>query len=234
MTDAVTALKVLTAGSTLYGLRPCAELFTRERGILVEVTTDHGHNIHLAVLRGETDADVVILPTNWTTSIVAAGLADSKTLAIGAVRIGAAVRERASRPDVTSMAGLRAALLNAEAVLLTRAPSGDHLMEVIARLGLTDMVDAKLKRFDTATQLNRHLAENPGDGALGFGPSTEILAWRGKGVVWCGALPDEVQIVLPYAAAILTRSQSQEEARALLAFLATPGARKHFLASGIE
>ena len=28
-------------GSTLYGLRPCAEMFGRERGIPVQVATDH-------------------------------------------------------------------------------------------------------------------------------------------------------------------------------------------------
>ena len=55
-------LKILSAGSTLYGLRRCAEMFGRERGIPVQVATDHGHHIHQAALRGEADADVVLLP----------------------------------------------------------------------------------------------------------------------------------------------------------------------------
>ena len=85
----------------------------------------------------------------------------------------------------------------ADAVLLTLAPTGDHLLAVIAGLGLTEAITGKLQRFDTATLLNRHLAEKAGAGTLGFGPSTEILAWRGKGVAWAGAIPDEVQVVLP-------------------------------------
>jgi molybdate transport system substrate-binding protein len=228
-------LKVLSAGSALYGMRPCAELFTRNSGIAVEVATDHGHNIRKAALRGEADADVVLLPTNWVGEIVAAGLADQDTVvSIGAVRIGAAVRADAPRPDVTSMDALRRALAAADAVLLTLAPTGDHLLAVIARLGLAEAIKGKLQRFDTATLLNRHLAEKAGAGALGFGPSTEILAWRGKGVAWAGAIPDEVQVVLPYQAAMLKRTQAAEAARALLAFLATPEARRHFLASGVE
>ena len=49
-----------------------------------------------------------------------------------------------------------------------------------------------------------------------------------------GAIPDEVQVVLPYAAAMLMRTQTREAARALLAFLAIPAARQHFRASGVE
>jgi molybdate transport system substrate-binding protein len=229
------ALKVLSAGSTLYGMRPCAETFTRDTNIPVEVATDHGHNIHRAALRGETGADLVLLPTDMIASLAAAGRADNASVAaLGAVRIGAAVREDAPRPDVSTMDTLRRALIAADAVLLTLAPTGDHLMGVIAQLGLAEAVAAKLERFDTATLLNRHLVAAAGPGAIGFGPATEIRSWRGQGVAWAGAIPDEIQIVLPYSAAILARTQAAEHARALLAFLATPQARRHFLDSGVE
>jgi hypothetical protein len=45
---------------------------------------------------------------------------------------------------------------------------------------------------------------------------------------------DEIQIELPYSAALLTRTQVSESARALLAFLATAEARRHFHDSGAE
>jgi molybdate transport system substrate-binding protein len=230
----MTSLKVLSAGSTLYGVRPCAELFTRDTGTAVEVATDHGHNIRLAALRGEADADLLLLPTDMIASLASAGHADdSSVVAIGAVRIGAAVREGAPRPDVTTMDALRRALVAADAVLLTLAPTGDHLMGVIARLDLAETVGGKLERFETATLLNRRLAvADPG--AIGFAPATEIQCWHGKGVAWVGAIPDEIQIVLPYSAALLVRTQAAGQARALLAFLATPQARRHFLDSGVE
>ena len=228
------ALKVLSAGSTLYGMRPAAELFTRGSGITVAVATDHGHNIEKAALSGQADADVVLVPNAMVAKLAAAGQIAGEPVAIGAVRIGAAVREDAPRPDVSNMDALRRSLVAAQSVLLTLAPTGDHLMAVIERFGLKDTVAAKLKRFDTATLLNKHLADNPGPGTLGFGPTTEILTWRGKGVALAGVVPDEIQIVLPYQAAILKRTQAGDQARALLAFLATPAARKHFLESGVE
>jgi molybdate transport system substrate-binding protein len=230
----MTPLKVLSAGSTLYGMRPCAELFTRNTGTAVEVATDHGHNIHRAALRGEADADLVLLPTGMIASIASAGLADQPSVtAIGSVRIGAAVREGTALPNVSTVEALRSALVAADAVLLTLAPTGDHLMGVIARLGLAEAVAGKLERFETATLLNGRLA-TAGPGAIGFAPATEIHCWRGKGVAWTGAIPDEIQVVLPYSAAILARAQAPKQARALLAFLATPQARRLFLDSGVE
>ena len=219
-------LKILSAGSTLYGVRACAEMFGRERGIPVQVATDHGHHIHQAALRGEADADVVLLPADMIAALAAAGVADDGTkVAIGSVRIGAAVH---------SVAALRNALLAADAVLLTRAPTGDHLMQAIARVGVAEVIADKLQRFDTSTLLNRHLADRADTAAIGFGPVTEIKSWHGKGVVYAGAIPDEVQIVLPYEAALLRRTQEREQAHMLLAFLATPAAREQFLASGVE
>jgi molybdate transport system substrate-binding protein len=147
--------------------------------------------------------------------------------------MGGAVRTGAPRPDIATMAALRQSFVTAKSVLLTLAPTGDHLMKVIERLGLKDTVAPKLKRFDTATLLNKHLAENDEPGALGFGPATEILAWRDKGVAWAGPVPDEIQIVLPYSAAMLSRGQG-EPSRRLLAFLATAAARKYFHDSGVE
>ena len=228
-------IKVLSAGSTLYGLKPAAADFARATGIGVTVETDHGHNIRKAVLDGASDADVVVVPTEWAAEIVAAGRADKTTLIdIGAVRIGAAIRTGAPRPDVASMAALRQALVSADAVLLTLAPTGDHLMKVIERLGIAADVVRKLKRFETATLLNKHLVETASPATLGFGPATEILAWRDRGVTYAGAVPDEIQIVLPYQAAMLTRTAATADARALLVYLAGPDARRHFRASGVE
>jgi len=228
-------LTVLSAGSTLYGMRGAAETFASNAGIAVAVTTDHGHNIEKFALDGTTDADVVVIPTAMMAKLTAADRADKATLIeIGAVRIGAAVHEKARRPDVSRIDTLRAAVLAAQEVLLTNAPTGDHLAQVFVRIGIESEVKPKLKRFDTATLLNRYIAEHPQTDALGFGPTTEILTWRGKNVTMAGNLPDEIQVVLPYQAGMLNRTPSAENARKLLAFLATPPARKHFHDSGVE
>jgi molybdate transport system substrate-binding protein len=147
--------------------------------------------------------------------------------------MGAAIKAGAPRPDIANMDALRRAFVSADSVLLTLAPTGDHLMKVIERLGIAATVAPKLKRFDTATRLNKHIADNGTDKTLGFGPATEILAWRGKGVDWGGPVPEEIQIVLPYSAVMLGGAQAELSKR-FLAFLATAPARKHFTDSGVE
>jgi molybdate transport system substrate-binding protein len=232
---ATDGLKVLSAGSTLYGMRPAAETFTRDAGVPVAVATDHGHNIEKFALSGTADADVVVIPTPMMNKLLAAERADKGSLVdIGAVRIGAAIHDKAARPDVTRMESLRAAVLAAREVLLTNAPTGQHLAQVFARMGIENDVKPKTKRFDTATLLNKYIAEHPDAGALGFGPTTEILTWRSKGVTMASNLPDTIQVVLPYQAGMLSRTLSGGSARQLLTFLATPPARKHFHDSGVE
>ena len=140
-------------------------------------------------------------------------------------------------PDISTMDNLSDALIAAGAVLLTNAPTGDHLLTVIKRLGLTDVVAGKLQRFDTATQLAAHLATATPD-TIGFAPETEIRGWQhansdDEHITWAGPVPDEIQVALPYSAAMMTTSRSPEAARAFLSFLATAEAREHFRKSGV-
>jgi molybdate transport system substrate-binding protein len=126
---------------------------------------------------------------------------------------------------------LRTALVEADAVLLTRAPTGDHLREVIGKLGLTEKLAARIARFDTSTKLNLALAAR-GDNALGFGPETEIRA--GAGVRWVGDVPGEIQIALPYAAAMVSDTPAREAAERLLGLLTTATARAAFARTGVR
>jgi molybdate transport system substrate-binding protein len=223
-------LHVLSAGSTLHGLRSCAGLAVQAAGCPIEIATDHGHNIRDAILRGTATADVVLLPADMVERLAAAGLV-RHAVELGTVSIGGAVRAGARAPVIGTMAELRAALLTADAVLLTSAPTGDHLFNAIARMDLVGTLAPKALRFDTSSKLLAHLAVRSDD-ALGFSPETEIRA--GEGVTWVGDIPKEIQIALPYAGALLTRSRQAEAAQALLAFLTTAPARGAFMHSGIR
>lgn len=222
------SLRILSAGSTLHGVRACAALPASPGPC--EIATDHGHNIIEAVKRGDANADVVLLPADMTGTLASLGLVRGKAM-LGTVGIGGVVREGSRVPDISTMEKLQAALRGADAVLLTRAPTGDHLLDVIARLGLADTVMPKLARFDTSTKLNLALAGRS-DNALGFGPETEIRA--GKGVQWIGDVPEEIQIALPYAAAMLTNTRQEDVAARFLAFLESAEARAAFAKTGVR
>jgi molybdate transport system substrate-binding protein len=228
-------LKVLAAGSVLQGMRAAAAAFSSADRTPVSVETDHGHNIEKCVLDGATDADLVAIPVAMLQRLAAAGRVDPTTLLdIGAVRIGAAVHETAVAPDLTTMQTLRNAVNDAREVLLTNAPTGEHLTRVFAAMALPAPPERKIRRFDTATALHAWLASRPNAGALGFAPVSEIVAWRGLGVALAGAIPDRVQIVLPYRAGMLAGSAAPDAAARLLSYLATPPARRCFADSGVE
>jgi molybdate transport system substrate-binding protein len=222
-------LRILSAGSTLHGLRACKPQIEQAAGAC-EIATDHGHNIIEKVKRSEADTDVVVLPADMIDELAARSLVRGKTT-LGTVGIGGVVREGARMPDISTMDLLRTALTEADAVLLTRAPTGDHLLEVTGRLGLTERLAARIERFDTSTRLNVALAARR-DNALGFGPETEIRA--GTGVRWTGDVPSEIQIALPYAAAMLSDTQAKEAAERLLGLLTTATARAAFTRSGVR
>ena len=233
--DSGIMLKIVAAGSVLEGMRAAAAIFSRETGMAVSVATDHGHNIEKSVLDDAADADVAAIPAAMMQRLVAAGSVDGATVTgLGAVRIGAAVHESAAAPDVSTMEGLRNAVDDAREVLLTNAPTGEHLTRVFGGMALATPLEAKTRRFDTATLLNAGLAARPGTNALGFAPVTEILGWKNRGVRLAGAIPDRIQIVLPYRAGMLVRSAAPDAAARLLAFLGTPPAQQCLADSGVE
>ena len=64
-------LRVLSAGSTLHGLRACASLAAQAVGGKVAIATDHGHTIRDEVLSGTAQADVVLLPADMIDALAA-------------------------------------------------------------------------------------------------------------------------------------------------------------------
>ena len=223
-------LRVLSAGSTLHAMRDCATLAAQATGVEVSVATDHGHNIRDALERGAANADVVLLPADMAVAL-AAQILLADMIPLGTVGIGGVVREGSRVPLIATMDAVRTALIATDAVLLTHAPTGEHLLDTISDLDLADTVLPKLLRFDTSTKLNIHLASRT-DHALGFGPETEIRA--GEGVQWIGDVPKEIQIALPYVAAMVTGTQHEAAARKLLAFLEMAQVREVFANTGVK
>ena len=71
-----------------------------------------------------------------------------------------------------------------------------------------------------------------GDADVAFGPVSELLT--APGVDYAGRLPDDVQQVTVFAAAIPATARDLAAARSLIAFLASPEAAPAIEASGME
>lgn len=226
-------ISVLTAGAARDGVSACAEAFERAEGIGVAWRTTHGHDIRDRLLAGTEAADIAVLPAEMIAELARAGVAlETPRAALGRVPIGAAVRHGAPLPDVATLESLRTAILAAPAIAITTAPSGRHMEGVFARLGLAEAVAGRLVRRETGAAVNAYLASEGADGAIGFGVTSEILSARGR-VAYAGPLPEAVQMVVAYEAALLARAAGSEPARAFLASLESAEARRAFAASGL-
>jgi len=213
----------------------------------MDVTTDHGHTIRDAVLSGDTSADMVVLPVPMIDALADRGfVAREGIAALGSVGIGAVTRAGATLTAPDDMARLREALLAADAVFLTLAPTGEHLLNVIRELGLAQAVERKLRRFDKASHLNAALAASMATRPLGFAPVTEILSWHPEagfaannspaagGIAFLGPVPDEIQDMVHYAAALRAGTTRMDIGREVLGALTGSEARLAFRQTGMR
>lgn len=179
----------------------------------------------------EPPADAVLLPGDMIDALTGAGRLASRTVDLGAVATSAVVSAGSRPPDVASLESLRNALMRASRVLLTTAPSGKHMTRVIEALGLTRDVASKVLRFDKSVEINDWLAREREPGALGFGPTTEIVGV--DGVTHAGLIAGEAQMIVRYAAAVTHEAVYDPAAQAFLDFLHTDEARAAFAATGV-
>jgi molybdate transport system substrate-binding protein len=96
---------------------------------------------------------------------------------------------------------------------------------LIQKLGIADQVKDKIK-FTAAPSVAR------GENEIGIQQVSELLGVAG--VDYIGTLPDDVQLVTTYAAAILEGSKEIDKAKKLIAFLTSDAAAPAIKKSGME
>jgi molybdate transport system substrate-binding protein len=144
--------------------------------------------------------------------------------------IGAAVRQGAPRPDISTVEGLKNALLNAKAVVYSDSASGVYIeKELFKKLGVEVQMAGKA-RMVPADPVGEVVAR--GDADLGFQQISELKPVHGIDLL--GPIPDEVQSVTVFSAGIVEMSQHKDAAQALLRFLASPTAAAAARESGMN
>src|SRR5262249_7048288 len=152
---------------------------------------------------------------------------------IGRVGVGVVVKDGAPVPDVSSAEALKRAVLAAEAVVFNQGSSGLYLEQMFQKLGIADEVKARAKRYPDAGAVMAHLEKGNGK-EIGFGPITEILLHRDKGLKLVGPLPADLQNYTSYVAAPHTGTTNAAGGKAFLEFLRRPETKRIFAAKGVE
>lgn len=145
-------------------------------------------------------------------------------------RIGLAVRKGAPLPDISSVAALRQALLNARSVAYSDSASGVYVAnELFKRLGIAGEM-AKKSRQIPAEPVGSVVAR--GDAEIGFQQMSELLPIEGITVV--GPIPEEVQQVTIFSSGVVPTSKSRSSANSLIQYFASPGACETIKKTGLD
>lgn len=226
-------LNVIVSGGFASAYGELVPVFERETGHVVVTgsgaSQGSGPQTIKAQLQRGVPADVVILSAEGLEELTSKGhvLAGS---AVGLARapLGAAVKAGAVKPALGSVDDVRRTLLAARLIAMPGSTSGLYIQgTMLPRLGIAGAVRFKITpRGRDATAM---LAAGEADMALA--PASELV--NIPGVEFIGTLPEELQLVQTFTAAVVQGSKQQEQARALLAFLSSARASDAIRRSGM-
>ncbi|QTN30665.1 substrate-binding domain-containing protein [Rhodoferax sp. AJA081-3] len=197
-----------------------AAAHTARSGQAVHIESVGGVDAARRVVAGEA-FDVVVLASDAIDKLVTTGhlRADSK---VDLVHSGVAVAVRAGTPppDISSEAAVRQAVLAASTLAYSTGPSGVALAELFERWGIAEQIKDRIVTAPPGVPVGSLVAS--GAVALGFQQLSELLHVEGIAIV--GPLPPAIQITTTFSAAITTACTRVEDARALLAYMASADA----------
>ncbi len=156
-----------------------------------------------------------------------------KLVSVGAdvaeMRVGMAVKEGAAKPDISTPDKFKAAMLAAKSVAVSRGPSGQYLTtELFPKLGIADQM--KPKTVVVTTGLVAEVVPR-GEAEAGFQQMSELLPIKGISIV--GPLPESIQRVTVYTAAITTDAKAGAAAMRFIAYVKSPAAAAAYKATTV-
>jgi molybdate transport system substrate-binding protein len=199
-------------------LAELAAAFVRQSGRGVQIESVGGVDAARRVAAGEV-FDIVALASDAIAKLVGGGhLVAGSEVGIARSCVAVAVREGAPRPDITSEAALKAAVLGARRIGMSTGPSGVQLQRLFERWGIAQQIAPRLVTAPAGVPVGRLVAA--GEVELGFQQLSELVSL--PGITLLGALPPAVQITTVFSAALGTHTRDAAGARALLAYLSGP------------
>ncbi len=226
-----TEVTVMSGGAVKSAFTDAAATWQKASGNSVSATYAPAGDLRRKIAAGER-ADILIVPLENLAALEREATIDAATRRdLAGVSVGAAVRQGAPVPDISTPEKLKAVLLSVKSLTYMdpeRGTSGKHFDEtVLPKLGIRDAVRAKATLGEGG-----YIAEKVarGEVVLVIHSVTEIAPVAG--VTLIGLLPPELQKTTIYSGVVMKGAKSPKQAQALLDYLASPEGRKAFLDRG--
>jgi molybdate transport system substrate-binding protein len=221
VSDGADDLTVMISGGFALAYQAVLPAFAAMTGLRVRTLSGASQGQGPKTMRHQLEhgaaVDVVILSDEGLHDLSEAGwIAAGSSVALARAPLAAAVRTGTPAPEIGSAAALARSLSAARRVVMPGSTSGLFLRDVVfPRLGIADTVRALVVARGTESAA----ALAAGEADIALGPVSELVAIPGITVV--GPLPDAVQLVQTFSAALLRRARHVAAARQLTAFLAS-------------
>ena len=174
--------------------------------------------------------DVVVLAREVVDDLIGtARIAPGSRVDIWVSAIGVAVRAGAARPDISSAAGVKAAVLAARRVGYSTGPSGLYLAKLFAGWDADGKLKDRITVAPPGVPVGSLVAR--GEIELAFQQLSEL---GGEGIEVLGPLPPEIQMLTTFSGGVALSSTQPDAARALLSFFGSPALRSLKQAHGMD
>ena len=228
-------VRVVTSGGFTAAYNELAPRFEKQSAITLE--TEYGassggayDSIPERLARGE-DYDVIILSRPSLDNLTAQGftVADSRTDLVRS-RVGMAIRSGAPAPDISTPEKFKQVLLDAESIGYSASASGTYLStELWPAMGIWSEIQDKSRRI-VSERVGAVVAR--GEVEIGFQQISELLPI--EGIEFVGPIPDAVQQVTTFSAAITANAANVAGADKLIDYLSSIEVVPQIEAQGLE
>jgi molybdate transport system substrate-binding protein len=232
--NGVATIKVMSAGAVQAMVTALGNEWAAANGHTLDLNFATVGSLKARLAGGER-ADLAVLSESAIAALDKAGLFVPGSIKdLGRTRTGVCIREGAPKPDISTVAAFKQALLDARVVSYSDpkggGSSGTFFAGLLERLGIADQVNRNAVLKKRGYEVAQAVASGEAD--IGTTFISEILTVKGATVA--GPLPAELDNANTYTGAILAGSPMRAEAAALLAALSDPASRPRWIAAGLE
>jgi molybdate transport system substrate-binding protein len=228
-------IQVITSGAFAEALKNLVPQYEKQspNKVIISYGSSMGaapDSIPSRLAKGE-KFDVLILAAPALDGFIKSGVVKPGTkVDLVASVMGAVVKAGALKPDISSMTGLKSALLNAKSVAYSASASGVYLStELFPKMGISEQMN-KTARKIYSERVASVVAR--GDADLGFQQVSELLPI--PGVDFIGELPPEAQKTVLFSAGITNDVTNADASKDLITFLASSKAAPTIQKAGLK
>ena len=224
-------LNIVAAGAVRGIIASMIDDYSRQSGLKFNLIVGPTGQLREAIASGK-PTDLVIVSAPLMAEMEKSGrIAPGSRIDLGRVGLGVVVREGTPSPDISTPEAVKAALIKASTIAYTDPKLGgtsvEQLMKFAESAGIKDEVIRKGVISTGGNDAAAKVADGKAD--IAIVPITDIHAKEAKLV---GELPEPIQLLTVYAAAIPNSSVDPAAARAFVAAMTAPAMHDRWVKAG--